>query len=161
MGVTAVQPQLKVIRRVYSIESAMHVCEMLGDFQSETVSEKMVNSKLIRDPLKCMEINVENIETNLVYDFTDVLQCQDCDSILNQDLSSFYLKCLLRKLDCLIEEEEKSGFRNYIIQWMQNYSVNNIQGFHLYKEHGLYRELVAKQLENEVGYIPKSHIRTY
>merc|ERR1739848_585417 len=102
-------------------KNPMHVCEMLGDFQSETVSEK-----LIRDPLKCMEINVENIETNLVYDFTDVLQCQDCDSILNQDLSSFYLKCLLRNLDCLIEEEEKSGFRNYIIQWMQNYSVNNI-----------------------------------
>ena len=140
------------------IKNPMHVCEMLGDFQCETISEKVVNSKLIQDPLKSMEINAENIETNLVYDFMDVLQCQDCDSILNQDLSYFYLKCLLRKLDCLAKDEEKSGFRNYIIQWMQKYSVNNIQGFHLYKEHGLFRELVAKQLENEVGHTYKTFI---
>merc|ERR1712045_419549 len=105
-----------------------------------------------------MEINAANIETNLVYDFMDVLQCQDCDSILNHDLSYFYLKCLLRKLDCLAKNEEKSGFRNYIIQWMQKYSVNNIQGFHLYKEHGLFRELVAKQLENEVGHTYRTFI---
>ena len=101
------------------IKNPLHVCELLGEFQSETISERVINSKINQDPFKTIEISVpeisqitgtlmpdtnpEIIKNSLLYDFTEVVRCEDCDSVLDQNLSYFYLKCLLRKLDCFSE----------------------------------------------------------
>ena len=55
------------------------------------------------------DTNPEIIKDSLLYDFTEVVRCEDCDSVLDQNLSYFYLKCLLRKLDCFSECAIKSG----------------------------------------------------
>ena len=110
------------------IKNPIHVCELLGEFQSETISEKIINSKIIQDPYKSIEIsdleisqitgtlmpdtNPEIIKNSLLYDFTEVVRCEDCDSVLDQNLSYFYLKCLLRKLDCFSEVLHSSCLRD-------------------------------------------------
>ena len=110
------------------IKNPIHVCELLGEFQSETISEKVINSKIIQDPYKSIEISVpeisqitgtlmpdtnpEIIKNSLLYDFTEVVRCEDCDSVLDQNWSYFYLKCLLRKLDCFSEVLRSSCLRD-------------------------------------------------
>ena len=58
------------------------------------------------------DTNPEIIKNSLLYDFTEVVRCEDCDSVLDQNLSYFYLKCLLRKLDCFSEVLRSSCLRD-------------------------------------------------
>ena len=58
------------------------------------------------------DTNPEIIKNSLLYDFTEVVRCEDCDSVLDQNLSYFYFKCLLRKLDCFSEVLRSSCLRD-------------------------------------------------
>ena len=93
------------------IRSPMNLSELTGESDLETISEKIVNSKVVEDSFKTLEINPENIQNNLVYDFMEVSRCHNCEEILNQHYSYFYLKCLMRKLDCLHQMEGEFEFR--------------------------------------------------
>ena len=65
------------------------------------------------------DTNPEIIKNSLLYDFTEVVRCEDCDSVLDQNLSYFYLKCLLRKLDCFSEVLHSSCLPDYILLFVK------------------------------------------
>ena len=89
----------------------MNMSEMIGESELEMISEKVINSKVVEDSFKNLKINPENIQNNLVYDFMEVSRCNDSEEILDQHHSYFYLKCLMRKLDCLHQMEGEFEFR--------------------------------------------------
>ena len=143
------------------INNPIHICGLLGGYEKEDCDHRIVNHKVLSDEFKNTAISAQKMSELTVYVMVPCESCFECESHLDHYVSYYFLKCLLRKLECFTIPAEKQLFRKFIIDWMKTFEENEVIGYYQFTERKIFHEVLSKYLEERCKIEHNEHLLDY
>lgn len=148
-----------------------HVCTHIENYDQEAIIR---NKRLKRAHNKGAKYDLEKanlkdksdsyvakmVAETFRKEYEEVDYCNECEKFVSNHQSFYFLKCLIRMMDCYEGQrsfENAYAYADYAKEWMEHYMVRDVEGAHFLNEPEIYRDLADMQTEYYNLSYPEDH----